>query len=153
MTDINLGRLAIKLRMLGYDTLFYRGAADRAFLRKAQQENRVVLTRKRDLAKRQFQGVLLVVENDRVEMQLEELSEKLNLKPDPDQYFSRCLRCNVLLEEIARKDVANRVPTYVFENYSRFMACPRCGAVYWQGTHIEHARNWIRALHIPSRHP
>jgi uncharacterized protein with PIN domain len=153
ITDINLGRLAVRLRMLGFDTIFYRGTADRNFLRIAQQENRVVLTRKRELAKRQFQGILVVVESDRVERQLEELLSKLNLKPESDRYFSLCLRCNVPLQEILREDVVNRVPPYVYENYSRFMTCPRCGAIYWPGTHIEHARNWIRALHIPSRHP
>jgi len=153
IADINLGRLALRLRMLGYDTLFYRGAADRNFLRKAQQENRVVLTRKRDLAKREFDGVLLVTESDRVERQVEEVLENLNLEPDPDRYFSLCLRCNVLLEEVAKEDVVNRVPPYVFENNSRFMICSRCGAIYWPGTHIENARKWIRALHTPTRHP
>jgi len=153
ITDINLGRLAMRLRMLGYDTLFYRGAADRTFLRKAQQENRVVLTRKRDLAKREFDGVLLVTESDRVERQVEEVLENLNLEPDPDRYFSLCLRCNVLLEEVAKEDVVNRVPPYVYENNSRFMTCSRCGAVYWPGTHIENARKWIRALRTPTRHP
>jgi len=139
--------------MLGYDTLFYRGAADRNFLRKAQQENRVVLTRKRDLAKREFEGVLLVVENDHVERQVEEVLENLDLKPVSDRYFSLCLRCNVLLEEVAKEDVVNRVPPYVYENNSRFMTCSRCGAVYWPGTHIENARKWIRALRTPTRHP
>jgi len=153
ITDINLGRLAVRLRMLGYDTLFYRGAADRTFLRKAQQENRIVLTRKRDLAERQFQGVLLVVESDRVERQIEDVLANLKLIPDPDRHFSRCLRCNVLLEEVAKEVVVHHVPPYVFEQYSRFLNCSRCGAVYWPGTHIENARNWIRALHIPTHHP
>lgn len=153
ITDINLGRLAMRLRVLGYDTFFYRGTADRTFLRKAQQEKRVVLTRKRDLAKREFEGVLLVVESDKVEKQLEEVLRKMNLKPEPEQYFSRCLRCNVPLEEIDKQEVMDRVPSYVYDHYSRFMACTRCGAVYWPGTHVQHAQNWIRALHIPSRHP
>ena len=152
ITDINLGRLAIRLRMLGYDTLFYRGAADRTFLRKAQQDDRVVLTRKRDLAKREFKGVLLVVQSDRVEKQLEEVFEKLNLSPQSDLYFSRCLKCNTLLEEVAREKVVNRVPPYVYENYSRFMTCSQCGAIYWPGTHTENARKWIRMLRTPS-HP
>lgn len=152
ITDINLGRLALRLRMLGYDTLFYRGKADRAFLRKAQQENRIVLTRKRDLAKREFSGILLVIESDRVENQLTELSENLSVHPEPGLLFSRCLKCNAMLEKVEKEEVISRVPTYVYENHSRFMICPRCRTVYWPGTHVENARKWIRALHIPS-HP
>ena len=84
ITDINLGRLAIWLRILGFDTLFYRGPADRSFLRKAQQENRVVLTRKRELLKRQFQGTLFVIESGRVDRQVEEVLANLDLNPSPD---------------------------------------------------------------------
>lgn len=153
LTDINLGKLALRLRMLGYDTAFYRGAADRTFLRKAQSEERVVLTRKRELAGRQFQGTLLVVENDRVERQVEEVLEKLRLTPKAEGYFSRCLRCNVLLEELARDAAKDRVPPYVFEQYARFQTCPLCGRVYWPGTHIEDARRRLRALRTPSHPP
>ncbi len=153
LTDINLGKLALRLRMLGYDTLYYRAAADRSFLRKAQLEDRVVLTRKRDLAGRQFQGILLVVENERVERQVEEVLEKLRLIPETEQYFSRCLRCNVLLEELARDAAKDRVPPYVFERYERFQTCPRCGRIYWPGTHIEDARSRLRALRTPSHPP
>jgi uncharacterized protein len=156
ITDINLGRLAIWLRILGYDTFFYRGPADRSFLRKAQQENRVVLTRKRELLKRQFQGILFVIESDRVGRQVEEVLANLDLDPSPDRYFSRCLRCNGLLEEVAedgKEGIRDRVPLYVFEHHSRFTTCPACHAVYWPGTHSENARNQIKALRIPSRRP
>jgi len=154
LTDVNLGRLAVWLRILGYDTIFYRGPADRTLLRKAQEESRVVLTRKRDLAKRQFQGILLIIESDRVQRQVEEVLANLTLEPAPDRFFSRCLRCNVLLEKVAeaaKEGIRDRVPPYVFEHQARFTTCPGCGAVYWPGTHSENARNWIKALRIPSR--
>jgi uncharacterized protein with PIN domain len=151
LIDINLGRLVIWLRILGYDTILYRGRADRNFLRKAQEDNRTVLTRRRDLAKRQFQGMLLLIESDRVEKQVEEVFGKLGLEVSPDLYFSRCLRCNVLLKEVEKETIQERVPPYVFEHHSRFMTCPGCGAVYWPGTHSENIRDRIKALRIPSR--
>lgn len=152
ITDINLGKLALRLRILGYDTLFYRGTAGRKFLEKAQEEKRIVLTRERDLIKRQFQGVIQIVESDRVEKQIEEVLEKLVLEPIPAKYFSICLKCNVPLQEVLKEEILNRVPTYVFDHYSRFMACPQCEAVYWPGTHIQNAWKWIKALHIPTHH-
>jgi uncharacterized protein with PIN domain len=44
VTDVNLGTLARWLRILGYDTRFDRGDVNRDFLRRAQQEDRIVLT-------------------------------------------------------------------------------------------------------------
>jgi uncharacterized protein with PIN domain len=152
ITDSNLGRLALRLRILGYDTIFYRGRADRSFLEQARQEDRIVLTRKRDLAKRPFAGPLYVVQSDRVESQLKEVVENFSMEFPPEGVFSRCLRCNVLLEEIGKELIADRVPLYVFEHYDRFRICPRCGSVYWPGTHTQNAQHWIKALHNPS-HP
>ena len=57
--DCNLGTLAKWLRILGYDTLYERGIADLDFLRKAAEEGRIVLTRKRELARRRLRGVSL----------------------------------------------------------------------------------------------
>jgi uncharacterized protein with PIN domain len=151
LADINLGRLSKWLRILGYDAVLYRGRADHAFLRKAKGENRVVLTRKGDLAKRAFPGMLIVIENDRVERQVEEVFEKLGLELSPDRCFSRCLRCNVPLKEVSRQEVQDRVSPYVCEHHARFMTCPACGGVFWPGTHSENIRNRIRALRIPFR--
>ncbi|PJA50338.1 MAG: hypothetical protein CO171_02290, partial [Syntrophobacterales bacterium CG_4_9_14_3_um_filter_49_8] len=79
ITDANLGKLAKWLRILGYDTIFHIGNADRNFLRKAQKEGRIVLTRKRVLARREFSGRLFVIQNDRVQDQIREIMDELPL--------------------------------------------------------------------------
>ena len=56
LADSSLGRLSKWLRLLGYDTVYWRGEADRSFLRKAEKEGRVVLTRRRDVLARQHPG-------------------------------------------------------------------------------------------------
>ena len=61
------------------------GEADRSFLRKAEREGRVVLTRRKDVLARQHPGIVLFVENDRVEDQIVEVLEKLDLKPEPEK--------------------------------------------------------------------
>ena len=81
--DRNLGKLAKWLRILGYDTFFYRGNADRDFLRKADREGRIALTRKRDLERRQHAGCLVVIKADRADAQIGEILEVLALSPDP----------------------------------------------------------------------
>ena len=60
LADSSLGRLSTWLRMLGYDTVYWRGVAERSFLRKAEKEGRAVLTRRKDLLARQHAGIVLV---------------------------------------------------------------------------------------------
>jgi uncharacterized protein with PIN domain len=135
LADSSLGRLSKWLRILGYDTVYCRGDADRIFLRKAEKEGRAVLTRRKDVLARQHPGIVLLVESDRVEGQLVEVLGKLGLKFEPKNLFTLCLRCNESLEEANPEEVRPLVPDYVFRTQSEFRMCPGCGGVFWPGTH------------------
>ena len=52
LADCNVGRLARWLRALGYDASYHARIDDSELVREAAAENRVVLTRDRDLTKR-----------------------------------------------------------------------------------------------------
>lgn len=150
--DLNLGTLARWLRILGYDTRFDRGDADRTFLRRAQQEDRIVLTRKREAAKRQFRGRLIVIQNDHVRRQLAEVMDTLGLRMDMERFHRRCAICNALLMDVSAGDVEGRVPDYVYHQSGPFRRCPDCGKVYWFGTHREMALAFLRQhtrVHLP----
>jgi hypothetical protein len=123
------------LRIWGYDTVYWRGPIDRNFLRKGAGEGRVVLTRRRDMAERNFSGRMIVIENDKIADQAMEIIEKLSLKPDPSGFFSICLKCNERLREIPKSKIKEQVPDYVFQNHDKFRICPQCGSVFWAGTH------------------
>lgn len=147
LTDCSLGMLAKWLRFMGFDTLFYEGSADRSLLTKAGREGRVVLTRKRDMAQKQFSGQMMILVSDRVENQLKEVIDGFSLEPASWHPFSRCLRCNQILIGIEKDKVKDRVPPYTFESQDCFMTCPECRGIFWPGTHRERAEKWIR-LHI-----
>ena len=152
LADSSLGRLSKWLRILGYDTVYHKGEADRSFLRKAEKEGRVVLTRRRDVLARQHPGRVLFVENDRVEDQIEEVLEKLDLRPEPEKRFTLCLRCNESLNAATPDDVKPLVPDYVFRTQKEFRVCPVCAGVFWPGTHRERAMKTIdRILQQRSR--
>lgn len=148
--DCNLGKLAKWLRILGYDTLYDRGTADRNFLRKAGDEGRIALTRKRDLAGSLHTGSLVVVKADHVGGQIGEVLEALALEPDPAKRMTRCLNCNAPLEEVPKETVEDLVPAYIYEKYRRFRRCPSCGGIFWPGTHPRHVKEYLR-MRIPSR--
>lgn len=146
MTDANLGSLTKWLRILGYDTVYWRGNADRIFLAKAQKDNRIVLTRKRELVKRQFSGRLLLLKTDLAKNQLQEVLTEFSLRPDPGRMFTICLKCNALLADLEKDAALGLVPAYIFSHYSRFRICPVCGSVYWPGSHKDRARDFLLRL-------
>ncbi|MCE5263740.1 MAG: Mut7-C RNAse domain-containing protein [Deltaproteobacteria bacterium] len=146
LADPSLGRLSRWLRMLGCDTVYWRGEADRSFLRASEKEGRAVLTRRRDIPARQHPGIVLFVESDRVEDQITEVLRKLNVKPDPDAFFSICLECNVRLIEMTRDEVRPEIPDYVYRTQRAFRRCPQCGRTYWPGTHRVRAMAMLRRI-------
>jgi len=146
LVDSSLGRLSTWLRILGYDTVYWRGAADRVFLRIAARQGRAVLTRRKDLLDRQHSGIVLFVENDRVEDQIVEVVGKLGLRPEPGKLFTVCLRCNESLKEASPGEVRPHVPDYVFRTQKSFRVCPKCRGVFWSGTQRERAMKTLEKL-------
>ncbi len=146
LADSSLGRLARWLRILGYDTVYWRGEADRSFLRKAEKEGRAVLTRRKDVLKRNHSGVVVFVQHDRVADQIGEVQGKLDLVPKPERFFTICLECNTPLKKATRDEVRSRIPDYVYQTQQEFRHCTACGRIYWPGTHRERAMSTLRRV-------
>lgn len=132
-----LGRLATWLRILGYDApLVGRPPA-------ITPPGAVLLTRRRRLAGRP--GVLLVA-HDRLEDQLRQVLGELGLRPPPDQWLSRCLKCNRAVEPLERVQAAGLVPDHTLATAPSFTRCPGCGQVYWPGSHGQRVAQRIERL-------
>ena len=149
LADSNVGRLARWLRVLGYDAAFEPRLSDGLLVFRALREGRVLLTRDVELTRRrlittgQVEAVLLT--GDQVQDQLRQVRQELDL--DDGAAMSRCLECNVPLQQRDPATVAHRVPPYVRATQQRFSECPRCARVYWPGTHWERMRAQLqRAL-------
>jgi uncharacterized protein with PIN domain len=144
IVDRMLGRLAKWLRILGYDTLYWREDNWRMLAEKGR--GRILITRTTKLPREgQFQGIILVRE-DNPELQLRSVIRELGLKIDEHHIFSRCLICNRQLEKIPKEEVEGRVPDFVFSTYSAFNSCPQCSRIYWRGTHQENMRTKLAEL-------
>ena len=152
LSDSSLGRLSKWLRILGYDTIYHRGAADRSFLRRAEKEVRVVLTRRKDVLKKNHSGPIVFVESDRMEDQIVEVLAKLGLEPTPEKFFTICLECNAPLKKVEKGEVRPEIPDYVYESQQDFRRCPGCGRIYWSGTHRERVMKTLEKL-LKSRIP
>ncbi len=133
-----LGKLAKKLRLLGFDTLYFSEIQEEEILRRIG--SRIFLTRDKELYIKatRFGMRTIYVEDDNWRAQLRKLILKLpiieNMKP-----FTRCIECNELLVKATPEEVKGKVPEYVYKTTDEFKVCPKCGRVYWKGSHLE----WI----------
>jgi hypothetical protein len=139
VADAHLGQLAKSLRMLGFDVLYRNDFHDAEVARLASEEQRVVLTRDRDLLIRKeiVHGCYLHALD--ADAQTIEVLERYRLR-DAVRAFSRCLACNGLLHRIDKDAVAHRVPQRSFLHHDVFYECCVCKQVYWEGSHVERMR-------------
>ncbi len=138
LADRMLGKLGAYLRILGYDARDAGTLATRALVACARHEARILLTRNRRLV-RDHPGLCpLLVRADEPVRQLAEVVAAFGLDPRA-RLFSRCIRCNVDLLELAELGLdAARVPEGVRARHERFWKCPSCATVFWKGAHVEH---------------
>ncbi|HIM79325.1 MAG TPA: hypothetical protein EYM54_04420 [Dehalococcoidia bacterium] len=137
VVDMNVGRLAKWLRVMGYDTLFPKESGDNQLVRIALSEDRVLVTRDAGIAQRRAarigQMTVALIEKDDLRSQLSQLVRDLGLNLFGG--FSRCVLCNEPLRPLAKGDVAERLPPYVLLTQTKFLECQVCCRVYWPGTH------------------
>ena len=137
IADSNVGKLAKLLRMVGYDTLFFTQGDDNEMIRIAFKEKRAILTRDTQIMERRLvrDGDLkaVFITQDRPEAQLYEIMDALKLPLS--RPFSLCLECNQPLIPRRKEEVQDLVPIRVFKTQKRYMECPSCHRIYWEGTH------------------
>ena len=146
IADRTLGKLARELRILGYDTLYYRGEETYPLIRLARQEGRTILTRNTKLLPRRPEDKILRIAEDDPLLQLKQLIRERHLILDEEKLFSRCLLCNDLLKGIPPEEARGKVPDYVFYHQQKFVQCPQCHRVYWKGSHEENMRRKMEEL-------
>ena len=129
-----LGRLAKWLRIFGFDAAYFKQPRFAKLLLTAMKEDRIILTKNTRIGK--HRGVRIVrIKSDILSEQLSQSFKELNTEPEQDKMFSRCTICNQELKMVAKDEVKSKVPEFVFEAQEKFLVCPKCSRIYWQGTH------------------
>ena len=135
VADAHLGKLARHLRIAGFDTLWTNHWDDDEIVRIAAVQKRTILTRDKGMLRRGEVERGYFVRATESEAQLAEVIRALQLEPLLAP-FTRCRECNVVLEEVSRDAVLDRLPEGVRGLYDHFKRCPGCERVYWEGTHF-----------------
>ena len=144
-----LGRLARWLRIGGWDTLYENRLEREELIRRAVEEERLLLTRDRRLILRKpVRDRSLLIESDTHWDQLQQVISDLQLDVRASRILSRCLRCNEPLEETHPADLLESVPPYVLSTRKTFRRCPSCKRVYWRGTHRRRVVATLKRLGI-----
>lgn len=143
--DVHLGWLARRLRLLGFDCLYEKDADDERLAALSAEDDRTLLTRDKELLKRNRVSRGYWVRSTDPQRQVPEVLDRLDLR-EAIRPFGRCPRCNSVLEEADPASVAEAVPPESYARFDRFRRCPGCGQVYWRGRHVEEIEAWIRTL-------
>ena len=140
-----LGRLAKWLRVLGYDTLYYRGPEVEHLLEMARRGERVLLTRNTSINTTAGGPEMLLIVNDHWDAQLRQVLQHFHL-PEPQRAFTRCVSCNAPLRPLGRAEAKQQVPEHIYHAHRTFRVCPLCERVYWQGSHQRRMQGMIHSL-------
>ena len=143
--DNHLGRLTAYLRMLGFDCLYRNDYEDEELAETAQKEERILLSRDRRLLMRKAVMYGYCLRSlDSLE-QLTEVIQRFELS-SRIMPFHRCLRCNHLLEPVAKEAVLDRLEPLTKLYFNEFQICTACQQIYWKGSHYEKLQKLVEEI-------
>jgi uncharacterized protein with PIN domain len=137
--DVNLGKLAKIMRLLGFDSLYRNDYKDAEIVKIAVDEQRILLTRDRRLL---YFGQIshgYWVRAFDAESQVGEVLHRFGLHATI-RSFVRCLICNGQMTPVAKADVLNQLEPKTRLYYQIFHQCTDCKRIYWEGSHIDDMR-------------
>jgi hypothetical protein len=148
VADAMLGSLARKLRIFGFDTLYFGdGGSDTELEALAKKEQRVILTSDKRLfaraeRKRGLRAILVEGGTDRARLRsvVRQAGPVMSLRLGRGR-ATRCAVCNSELEVVGRGDMASaEIPAKVLARHRLFYTCTSCSRFYWRGKHWERLR-------------
>ena len=128
-----LHKLAILLRILGLDVLYFQNEDYISVINLTKREYRILLSRVKFLKKLPW---IFYLYKDDIDGQLEQIIRELKLKLNKDNLFSRCSNCNNPLQEVQEKEVQGEIPLDVCGRNYWFKRCFHCGKIFWNGNHM-----------------
>lgn len=147
-----LGSLARKLRIFGFDTLYFAEGDDDLLEALARRENRVILTSDKALfmqsSRRGVAAFLVEGTTDKARL----ISVRIQAAPAVSfriggRQASRCAVCNGELEVIGRQDLGSAtIPARVLSRHRLFYRCTSCSRFFWHGRHWERLRRLSYSL-------
>jgi uncharacterized protein with PIN domain len=150
LLDVHLGRLARNLRLLGLDADYHNDWDDAELARRSDRDQRILLTRDRQLLKRGCVDRGYWVRSQDPLTQTREILDRFRLRDRlrPEiRPWSRCLACNGELLAVDKETVLHLLEPKTRLYYQRFRRCRDCERIYWEGSHCRTLQQIVSALH------
>lgn len=140
-----LQKLAILLRILGFDVLYFQNEDYISVINLTKREYRILLSRVKFLRKLPW---IFYLAKDDLDGQLEQVIKELKLKVNKESLFNRCSNCNNLLQEVQEEEVRGEIPLDVCGRGYWFKRCLNCGKNIWNGNHMSTLMKKLKKLGI-----
>jgi uncharacterized protein with PIN domain len=150
VVDGHLGGLTRNLRLLGFDVAYRQNADDRQLLEMMARENRALLTRDRRLLMHGIVQHGYWPRSQNADEQTIEVVRRFDLS-ELIAPFTRCLRCNALLEAASKADIIDKLEPLTKIYYHQFRRCPDCKQIYWSGSHFPKLQKRIEEIRSRAR--
>jgi len=152
IADINLGKIAKYMRVLGFDLYFDPMLSPREIVEISNKENRIILTTSRKLLKFKNVSHGIFVRPGSTMQQIKRIIDYLDIE-DMVVPFTRCLQCNSLLDTVPKEEILERIPPKVRAFCDAYVRCEFCDKIYWKGTHYIQMQTIVEQILGPSYIP
>ena len=140
--DVHLGKLARRMRLLGFDICYRNDLDDAEIMEIADREGRIILTRDLGILKHRKVMHGYLVRSDQIDCQLREVLIRYELYGQI-HLWTRCMVCNGLMERVEKAEVLDRLEPKTRLYYEDFHRCSSCDQLYWQGSHFFKIAAWL----------
>jgi uncharacterized protein with PIN domain len=147
--DAMLGNIAKKLRLMGYDSMYFSDINDDELIQLAKKDERIIISRDEDLIRKsQKNGIKSILVKNSTEIeQFRDIIKKSNLKIIKiNGDIARCPNCNYKTQSIDKKNILQKIPIKVLEYNDKFWECKSCNQIFWEGTHIKNLQKFVGEL-------
>jgi len=145
IADINLGKIAKYMRVLGLDLYFDPMLSPREIVEMSNKENRIILSTSRKLLKFKDVSHGIFVRPGTTVQQIKQIIDYLDIK-DVVAPFTRCLQCNSLLDTVPKEQILDRIPPKSRALCDVYVRCETCDKIYWKGTHCIQMQKVVRQI-------
>lgn len=141
IVDAMLGKIARKLRIFGFDTVYDPNIDDMVILNSPKYYGRTVLTNDRVLFRRcKKKGIDTILTDKGSEVEnFVTIFRSLDIDSVSLQNVPHlCTCCNGLLDTIIDKNsIRYQIPERLLNSKNVFYKCRQCNKIYWIGSHME----------------
>ncbi len=143
--DIQLGKLAKMLRLLGFDTLFDPLFTSHEIVNISLKQNRIILTRDRALLKLKSVTHGYWVRSTIPDEQIKETIKRFDLLSLINP-FTRCIVCNNKIVSVEKEKIEDILQKKTKQYYDSFWQCTGCKRIYWKGSHYQRMLGKIKEI-------